>query len=528
MPRVTPFRTALCALLLWAGAPQMADAASINLLDAVGGQKGMVEQSAEKGPLDRALALLEAGKPADAAQIARRVIADAPQSAAAHEVLGVALALQDRVPDAIKALQRATELNPRQYTAWTKLGDVARAMGDPEKAVSFYRQALQIAPDDRLANQRVGQYLEQRGAAREAIAHLEKGVAGLPPDYPGVRVDLGRLYVRTGQPQQALKLLARWEEAADGAPAKVPAPVLSVLGEAWLAAGEPAKAAQRFRAVLKQRSGDVPALIGLGRAERALDDPNASIKTLARAAKAAPKEATPQIELAASEAAAGLGKAAEARLDALVAAKARPGGETLAAAAQLYGSMGLYDKARDGFARAIELRPDDAALRGAMAVTQLRLGDSDGALAQSRKRLELAPGDADAAFMVGMLEQNRGNRSGAVAQYERALKGDPNHWQSLNNLAAIRLAEGRTDEALGLALRADKAEPANPTVLDTLARVYETQGDKNRVAETRLRIGEAYLAARRTEDARKVLQEAAAVATDAGLRARIAARLDGL
>lgn len=495
-----------------------ASAVSVDMSDILGGGEA---------PLQGALDLLRAGQPGEAEAAASAVIRESPDSAAAHEVLGVALALQDRVADAIEALHRAIELNPQQYTAWTKLGDIAQAMGDEEKALSFYRKALGIAPDARMANQRVGLYLARHGETASAIRHLEKGLVGTPDNYLGVRVDLAGLYVRSGQPERALEVLARWEDAAArGEPVRPAA--LVALGEALLATGRPDAAAERFRGAVEANADDVAALLGLGRAERALGHLRDSVETLTRAVQAAPDDPAAQIELVTSEAAAGQRDAAETRLDRLVATDAQPAAPTLAAAARLYGAMAFYGKARESFSRAIAERPDDPALRAGMTIALLRLGDTAGALEQSRKRLELAPDDADAAFMVGMLEDDAGDRTGAVASYRRALTNAPEHWRALNNLAAIRLDEGRTEDALALARRAAKAAPDNPTVLDTLAQVYEARGDDDRLAETRLRLGNAYLAANRTEDARKAFEQAAAAATDPALRARIEAQLKAL
>src|SRR5690606_22502640 len=88
-------RGALLAMLLVAAAPD-AGALSIDTSDILG-------SGGER--LGNALDLLGQGQPARAEAVARRAIA-ASASAAAHEILGAALALQDRVPEAIEALQR--------------------------------------------------------------------------------------------------------------------------------------------------------------------------------------------------------------------------------------------------------------------------------------------------------------------------------------------------------------------------------------------------------------------------------------
>lgn len=511
-------RPALLALLLApAGSAGAATVHDLDLSTILGVQEG---------PLDRALGLIGSGRPDEAEAIAREVIAATPDSAPAHEVLGAALALQDRVPEAIDALRAAVERDPGQFTAWTKLGDIAQALGDEDQAVALYRRALAIAPDDRLTNQRIGLHLAAQGAVDAAIAHLEKGVIGLPEDTPGLRLDLARQYLRAGRPQAALDLLARWNDAA-GQVRPSPAAALAILGEALLATGAPEPAAARFRAVVADHPDDIAALAGLGRAERALGAGAASVAALTRAAQLAPDDAALQIELATSEAADGQGEAAIARLDRLLDDDGATVA-TLAGAARLYGGMGRYDKAREGFERAIAADPDDPALRAGLTVALLRLGDVAAALEQARRRLDLAPGDADAAFMAGMLEESTGDRDAAVAHYQQALTLAPDHWPSLNNLAIMRLSEGRVADALALAQQAEQTAADNPIVLDTLAQIYEADGDGDRAAEARLQIGETYLDAGNPAEARKALEAARASATDPALLDRIAARLQAL
>lgn len=519
MPRFFTIRPALVALMLIPALP--AGAATIDIFDS-SGIVGMAE-----GPLEQAITLIGTGDLAEAEAITRRVIADTPDSAAAHEVLGIILALRDQVPAAIDALERATDLNPDQFTAWTKLGDIAQALGDEGQASALYRRALALAPDDPLTNQRIGLYLARHDQIGAAITHLEKGIIDLPDDVPGLRIDLAQLYLRADEPQKALDLLAAWGAATERS-APISAAVLAVQGEALLATGDPSQAAERFRAVLAAKPDDVPALVGLGRAERALGDVDGAMQTLTHAAEIAPDDPAAQIELATSEAEAGQGDAAKARLDRLVDATQQPGSRTLAAAARLYGAMGHYEGAHDSYARAIEAQPDDPALRAGMTMVLLRLGDQAAALEQARKRLELAPRNPDAAFMSGMLEESAGKREAASTHYGQALESNPDHWPSLNNLALIRLSENRIEDALALALRAEKAMPDNPTILDTLAQIYETGGEGDRAAETRLQIAETYLVADRPDDAKKALEEAAATATDPALRDRIAARLEAL
>ena len=64
----------------------------------------------------------------------KAVLAKDPDSAAAHEVLGVVLAKQNSLDEALNEFRKAAELDPHQSTPLTKIGDVYLAKQDPVNA----------------------------------------------------------------------------------------------------------------------------------------------------------------------------------------------------------------------------------------------------------------------------------------------------------------------------------------------------------------------------------------------------------
>ena len=78
---------------------------------------------------------------------------------------------------AIDALETALAVDPRNRGAFVALGDGARAEGLPGKAVRFYREALELEPDDVAALAGQGDALVQKGAvtkARENLARIKR------------------------------------------------------------------------------------------------------------------------------------------------------------------------------------------------------------------------------------------------------------------------------------------------------------------------------------------------------------------
>jgi tetratricopeptide (TPR) repeat protein len=62
--------------------------------------------------------------------------------------LGLLYGKCDRLYDGIRELERATELNPRQYPAWKNVAVLYQQAGFRAKAVKAWERAADIAPDE--------------------------------------------------------------------------------------------------------------------------------------------------------------------------------------------------------------------------------------------------------------------------------------------------------------------------------------------------------------------------------------------
>ena len=67
-----------------------------------------------------------------------------PSSAAAHFYLGDALSRFDRLPEALAAYERATELEATNWRAWKGAGMVLDRLGRSADAATFYRRARDV------------------------------------------------------------------------------------------------------------------------------------------------------------------------------------------------------------------------------------------------------------------------------------------------------------------------------------------------------------------------------------------------
>lgn len=82
-------------------------------------------------------------------------------------------------------LESALAVDPKNRTAFMALADIAKAQGLPGKAIRFYREALELEPNDVAALAGQGDALVQKGAvtkARENLARLKRLCTGACPE----------------------------------------------------------------------------------------------------------------------------------------------------------------------------------------------------------------------------------------------------------------------------------------------------------------------------------------------------------
>ncbi|MFV0492194.1 MAG: tetratricopeptide repeat protein [Pseudorhodobacter sp.] len=378
--------------------------------------------------LDDVMAAALAGDPGPA----RKLLTRLPEDPAAHEFLGIALAKSGDLPGARAAFEEALRLAPGQYTAMTKLGDLALAEQDYRTARDYFDQALKLAPADRLTHQRLGYLDAMDGDDDSAIRHYEAGLKGTAPEYLGVKRDLALLYTRRGDHDRALDLLGPFVEATPPAPG-----VAAIAAEALTATGK----AEEATAVLRHAAkNDFAAAIALAKITASSGDLAAAETTLSAAVAAMPDQPELAFELGA-----------------------------------LRGLQRNYEGAAAAFDEGLRKAPHNPALlRGAMQA-QARLGNMESALEFAQTLA--ASGDPGDIFLLADIQTRAGQPDAAVGSYRAVLDADGGNIPALNNLSLLLLDRGEIEEAVSLAQRAAKAAPKLAVVQDTLGQVLLRQGD---------------------------------------------------
>jgi tetratricopeptide (TPR) repeat protein len=117
---------------------------------------------------DRALAAEKIGKSDVMEKDLRKLIQMRPDHAHAYNALGYGLAEHsDRLPEALKLIEKAIELSPNDPYIMDSLGWVHYRMGNLNQGLSYLRQAFGLTPDPEIAAH-LGEVLWVQGTKEEA------------------------------------------------------------------------------------------------------------------------------------------------------------------------------------------------------------------------------------------------------------------------------------------------------------------------------------------------------------------------
>ena len=178
------------------------------------------EAKAARGPLEKAVALdpkfaqahlnlglllLEAGDLDQAAGRLDRAIellGHKPDAAYPQYLRAKVCSGQSEVTKAAAHLQEAVALRPDFAEAWSDLGDARKTLLDNAGALTAFERAVALAPDDSVAQTRLGSLYLDQGKAHLAVVHLQEA-ARLDPKNQSTLYGLQRALREDGQEAQA-------------------------------------------------------------------------------------------------------------------------------------------------------------------------------------------------------------------------------------------------------------------------------------------------------------------------------------
>ncbi len=151
---------------------------------------------------ERAVALAELGRVAEAIVAERKAIALNPLLPEPQNHLGVLEARRGRPREALVAFERALELDPNNAQAWCNQANALNGLGRRAEAERAYRMALRLAPRSVDAQNGLGVQAVEAGDLSTA-ARLFRQVLEIQPAHPDAALNLAFVEAQSGQPAAA-------------------------------------------------------------------------------------------------------------------------------------------------------------------------------------------------------------------------------------------------------------------------------------------------------------------------------------
>lgn len=155
-------------------------------------------------------ALMSLGRDAEAETEFKQALSLAPDYSSFTN-LGVLYYNQKRFPEAAAMLERALQLNDKDYLLWNNLAVAYEWLGEQEKArnafgreLAVLEQVLPVRGDDPQVRASLAIVYSQRHMRKKALSHMEAALA-LSPNDPDVLNKAGEVYENLGERQSAIE-----------------------------------------------------------------------------------------------------------------------------------------------------------------------------------------------------------------------------------------------------------------------------------------------------------------------------------
>ena len=421
------------------------------------------------------LALLEMGQNEAALETLEMAAQANRDPLIVREAARAALAL-GRLERAGEHLQAAIDQNPNDSEARFMFGMVHDRQGQPETALTFYRQAARANPSDGRYLAAAADALHAIGKERESLEAMQEAIL-LSPDSGEVQQRAGELFLRTGRTGEAL-------EAFQHSVAARPRDPLAYLSLARGLVGAVEAGERDNRAGLKSAASE-------NQGQRfAL-----STQALQQAAALGADAQAVRYWLARAKAVAGDPLDAQRALHTMVSAKTP---DPAWPAADLYRSLGValrragqLEASVEAFQSALQHAdtPASAAIYLELGHTYAEQANPVDAAAAYRRALAAGPDLAEANYHLAQTLEAVGERAEAAHAIQRGLAIRPEAAAWHYRLAKIHQALSETGDtqsqaaALGHFQRAAELDPENATFAADLARALARDGDLRAAAE---------------------------------------------
>jgi tetratricopeptide (TPR) repeat protein len=374
-------------------------------------------------------------------------LAQAPTDSYYNFIMGRHLEGDNKVTDALAALERAAAADPRSAEIRAEIASLQYRRNMREESEKAAKQALALDDQNFEANRVLG-LLNATAAASDRITEAQTGQ-----------------FVR-----ESIKYLERAANVAQGPPDPT---LYFTLGRMYTVSGQAQKGVEALRRVIEQSPYSVQARIALAQAYATVGDLPSAIDTLDEVADDSPQALE---EMGRYQMSAMLYKEAIATYTRGLATQPtnrRLKQQRIIAAFE----DKQYTQAATYAAEAQAQHQDDSTFPRLQASALLKTGDATKAITL----LEAAAAkfkDSDTQFMLADVYNDNGRGTDAERTLRSLLAANPSDARVANYLGYILAQNGHDlDEAIRLVNRALQADPGRAEYLDSLGWAYFKRGD---------------------------------------------------
>jgi tetratricopeptide (TPR) repeat protein len=164
--------------------------------------------SLDKGFIYRYAGLFDLDLLKQSAEHALAVLKDDPDQFEALMVLGTDYFRLGRLDDAVRYVRQGADRYPERAEVWSRLGQLALAMGDSRGAAPLMEKAVRLEPSNPSYLYNYGWLLDQMERDAEAVAYYERAIAASPFSFEAMN-NLSLLESAAGRADRAVSLLAQ-------------------------------------------------------------------------------------------------------------------------------------------------------------------------------------------------------------------------------------------------------------------------------------------------------------------------------
>lgn len=411
---------------------------------------------------------------------------------------------------AVKALEKAIDLDPETESAYLNLASAWLTLGHPGRAEKSYRRLLRRDRDSVEGHYQLAVRLMTRSAWHQAERQLEQ-VVELDPDHLKALVALAQTRRSLGKKRESIQVLREAFDRSGGDAdlgeklvidllemgsrreavdlldsldrSDLPARVRLSLGRLYLQIGEADSALHMAESILEVHPASASTRVLRAQALIMLQRRSEAVPVLLEI----PESATqwPGARGLAAELLAQDGKIEEARKLVDEALGAKPNEvDLLIASSTVYEHAKRPAKARQVLETAVERDPDDTDLLYAWGALEDRLGDSTKALELMERVLVNDSSNVSAMNFIGYSLADRSeDLPRAEKLLSRALELAPADGYVLDSFGWLRFRQKRLKDAEDLITRAHRLAPAVPEIVWHMAEIAAARGKRIRAVQ---------------------------------------------